>query len=59
MLGQNFYFESSEALAQVAYRRHGCPIPESMENQGGWDFEQPGPVMVSLPMAAGLELDDY
>lgn len=51
------YCESSEALAQDAQGSCGCPIPEGMENPGGWDFEQPGLLVVSLSMT--VELDDH
>jgi len=42
-------------------RREGvdAPISEGIQDQAGWDFEQPGVIgEVSLPIAAGLELDD-
>ena len=31
-----------EALAQVAQRSCGCPLPGSVHDQAGWGFEQPG-----------------
>ena len=31
-----------EALAQVAQRSCGCPLPGSVQGQLGWGFEQPG-----------------
>ena len=34
--------EGGEALAQVAQRGCGCPIPGSVQGQAGWGFEQPG-----------------
>ena len=34
--------EGGEALAQVARRGCGCPIPGSVQGQAGWGFEQPG-----------------
>ena len=37
-----FYNESGEALAQVARRGCGCPIPGSVQGQVGWGFEQAG-----------------
>jgi len=36
------YSEGSEALAQVAQRSCGCPLPGSVPGQAGRDFEQPG-----------------
>jgi len=47
-----------EALAQVAQRSCGCPLPGSVEGQVGWSSEQPGWWKMSLPMAGGLELGD-
>ena len=34
--------EGGEALAQVAQRGCGRPIPGSVQGQVGWGFEQPG-----------------
>jgi len=31
-----------EALAQVAQRSCGCPLPGSVQGQVGWSCEQPG-----------------
>jgi len=36
------YCESGEALAQVAQRSCGCPLPGSVQGQFGWGFEHPG-----------------
>ena len=36
-----FYSKDSEALAQVAQRGGGCPIPGDIEGQAGWGSEQP------------------
>ena len=36
------YYESSEALEQVAQRRCGCPLCGSVRGQVGWSSEQPG-----------------
>ncbi|GAB0186461.1 hypothetical protein GRJ2_001111400 [Grus japonensis] len=49
------YCEGGEALEQVAQRSYG-----SVQGPGGWGFGQPGPLnlIMSLPMAGGLELDD-
>jgi len=52
------HYEGGEALAQVAQRSCGCPLPGmfkarlegSLSNLGWWK--------VSLPMAGELELDD-
>ncbi|NXH63816.1 UBP25 hydrolase, partial [Rhabdornis inornatus] len=35
------YSQSGEALAQVAQRSCGCPIPGSVQGQVGWGFVQP------------------
>jgi len=50
------YCEGGEALAQVAQRSCGCPLPGSVQGQVRWGFEHPRLVKVSLPMAGGLEL---
>ena len=34
--------EGGEALAQVAQRSCGCPLPGSVQGQVGGGFEQPG-----------------
>jgi len=47
-----------EALAQVAQRSCGCPIPGSVQSQAGWGFEQPGLVEGVSAHGRGLELDD-
>jgi len=33
--------KSGEALAQVAQRGCGCPLPGSVQGQAGWGFGQP------------------
>jgi len=33
---------TGEALAQVAQRSCGCPLPGSVQGQVGWGFQQPG-----------------
>jgi len=35
-------YEGGEALAQVAQRSCGCPLPGSVQGQVGWGSEQPG-----------------
>jgi len=35
-------FKLKEALAQVAQRSCGCPLPGSVQDQVVWCFEQPG-----------------
>jgi len=35
-------YEGGEALAQVAQRSCGCPLPGSVQGKLGWVFEQPG-----------------
>jgi len=40
-IGKKF-FEGGEALAQVAQRSCGCPLPGNVQGQVGWGFEQPG-----------------
>ena len=39
-----FYTEGGEALARVAQRGGGCPIPGNVQGQAGRGSEQPGPV---------------
>jgi len=53
-----FCWEGGVALAQVAQRSGGCPLPGSVQGQAGWGSEHPSPVEGSLPMAGGLELCD-
>jgi len=36
------HYEGDEALAQVAQRSCGCPLPGSVQGQVAWGFEQPG-----------------
>jgi len=38
------YYEVGEALAQVALRSCGCPLPGRVQGQAGWSSEQPGVV---------------
>jgi len=53
-----FYDKGGEALAQVAQRRCGCPLPGSVQGQAGWGFEQPG--LVEGVPAHGKEIGiDY
>ena len=35
-------YKGGEALAQVAQRSCGCPLPGSVQGKVWWDFEQPG-----------------
>ena len=50
--------EGGEALAQVAQRSCGCPLPGSVQGQVGRGFEQPGLVEGVPAHGRGLELDD-
>jgi len=45
----------SEALAEVAQRSCGCPLPGSVQSQVGWGLEQPGPVEDVPAHGRGLE----
>jgi len=36
------HYAGGEALAQVAQRNCGFPLPGSVQGQAGWGFEQPG-----------------
>ena len=49
--------EGGEALAQVAQRSSGCPLPRSVQSQAGWGLEQPGLVedVPARGWRAGLE----
>jgi len=42
------YCEGCEALAQVAQRSCGCPVPGSVEGQVGREFKKPG-LVESVP----------
>jgi len=35
-------YYGGEALAQVAQRSCGCPLPGSVQGQVGWGFRHPG-----------------
>lgn len=48
----------SATVECVAQRNWGCPIPEIVQGQCGWSFEEAGLWKVSLHMTVGLELDD-
>ena len=52
------HHEGGEALAQVAQRNCGCPLPGSAQGQVGWAFEQPGLVEGVPAHGRGLEPDD-
>jgi len=45
---ENLYYESGEALEQVAQKSCGCPLPRSVQSQVEWGFEQPGLVEGAL-----------
>ena len=52
-----FYNKGSEALALVAQRRGGCPIPGDVQCQAGWGSEQPD-LAVGVPVhCRGVGLD--
>lgn len=45
-------------MEEVAQRSCQCPIPESIQGQTGWGFQQPG-LMETVPAhGRELELDD-
>ena len=46
-----FYSESGEALAQVAQRGGGCPIPKDTQHQARWGSEHLMELWVSLFIA--------
>ena len=50
--------EGGEALAHVAQRSCGCPLPGSAQGQVGWSSEQPGLVEDVPADGTGLEPDD-
>jgi len=50
--------EGGEALAQVAQRSCGCPLPGSVQGQVGWSSERPGLVEDGPAHGRGLEPDD-
>jgi len=39
---KKLFTEGGKALAQVAQRSCGCPLPGSVQGQVGWGLEQPG-----------------
>ena len=43
-----FYHQGGEALAQVAQRGGGCPIPGDTQGQAGWGSEHLMELWVSL-----------
>ena len=47
-----------EALAQVAQRSCGCPLPGNVQGQAGWSSEHPGLVEGVPADGRGLEQDD-
>jgi len=49
------YYESGDALKQVAQRSCGCPIPGGVQDQVGWGFEQPGLVGGVTARGRGVE----
>jgi len=55
---ESLYCEGGEALAQVAQRSCGCPLPGSVRGQAGWGFEQPGLVEGVPGHGRGLGLDE-
>ena len=52
------YREGGEALAQVAQRSCGCPLPGSVQGQVGQGSEQPDLVEAVHAHGRGVELDD-
>jgi len=53
-----FHNEGGEALAQVAQRGGGCPIPGNIQGQAGRGSEQPGLVEDVPAHCRGVGLDD-
>ena len=47
--------EGGEALAQVAQRSCGCPLPGRVQGQAGQGFGQPGLVEVVSARGSGVE----
>jgi len=52
------YSEGGKALAQVAQRSCGCPIPGGVQGQAGWGPGQPGLVGDIFARGGGLQLGD-
>jgi len=46
-----FYCEGGEALAWVARRGGGCPVPGDIPGQAGWGSEHPVVAVASLFIA--------
>ena len=53
----SLYCQGGKTLEQVAQLGCGCPLPEGVQGQAGWGFEQPG-LEGSVPVAGELELND-
>ena len=53
-----FYSKGGEALAQVAQRGGGCPIPGDTQGQAGWGSEQPDQAVGVPAHFRGVGLDD-
>ena len=51
------YYQSGEALEQVAQGSCGCPITGNVPGQVGWGFEQPGLMENVLAHDSGVELN--
>jgi len=52
------YFEGGEALAHVAQRSCGCPLPGSAQGQVGRGLEHPGLVEAVPAHGRGLEPEE-
>ena len=50
-----FYHQGGEAVAQVAQRGGGCPIPGDTQGQAGWGSEHLMELWVSLFIAGELD----
>ena len=53
-----FYNNVGEALAQIAQRGGGCPIPGDIQGQHGWGSEQHNLVVGVPAHCRGVGLDD-
>ena len=52
-----FYNQGGEALAQVAQRGGGCPIPGDIQGQAGWGSEQSDEAIDVPVHCSGVGLD--
>ena len=55
---EEILYSEGETLEQVAQQGCGCPLPDGVQGQAGWGFEQPGLEGSVHTYSRGLELGD-